>query len=163
AARGELFPVLFGASSKGIGIQQLMDAVNVYLPAPAANQDAPLSGVVFRIERDKAMGRMAYVRLYGGAIHNRDTVRNATQGIDEKVTQIRKVDGRKAEDVGVLEAGDIAAVCGMQHVRIGDVLGDDSLVPEEARLAVPLLTVQVRWASEQDYPRVVAALTEPSD
>src|SRR5690606_16455556 len=92
AARGELFPVLFGASSKGIGIQQLMDAVNVYLPAPAANQDAPLSGVVFRIERDKAMGRMAYVRLYGGAIHNRDTVRNATQGIDEKVTQIRKVD-----------------------------------------------------------------------
>jgi len=163
AHQGELFPVLFGASSKGIGIAQLMDAVNLYLPAPAAKRDAPLSGVVFRIERDKAMGRMAYVRLYGGAIRNRDTVRNATQGVDEKVTQIRKIDGRRAEDVGLLEAGDIAAVCGMQHVRIGDVLGEDSLVPEEARLAVPLLTVQVQWASEQDYPRVVAALQELAD
>ncbi len=163
AQRGELFPVLFGASNKGIGIAQLLDAVNRYLPAPQADRDGPLSGVVFRIERDKVMGRMAYVRLYAGAIRNRDTVRNLTQGLDEKVTQVRKVDGRKAEDVGLLEAGDIAAVCGMQHVRIGDVLGSDALVPEEARLAVPLLTVQVRWASEQDYPRVVAALQELAD
>ena len=163
AQRGELFPVLFGASNKGIGIAQLLDAVNQYLPAPQADRDGPLSGVVFRIERDKAMGRMAYVRLYGGAVRNRDTVRNLTQGVDEKVTQIRKVDGRKAEDVGLLEAGDIAAVCGMQHVRIGDVLGSDALVPEEARLAVPLLTVQVKWANEQEYPRVVAALQELAD
>lgn len=162
-ARCELFPVLYGASGKGIGITALLDGIVDYLPAPEGEADAPLSGVVFKIERDKTMGRMAFVRLYQGAIRNRDTVKNATQGIDEKVTQIRKVDGRKSEDVGVLEAGDIAAVCGMQHVRIGDVIGSEEAVPQEARLAIPLLTVQVHWAAAADYPAVVAALQELAD
>lgn len=164
-ARGcALFPVLFGSSSQGIGITALLDGIVEYLPAPGgdAGHDR-LSGVVFKIERDKAMGRMAYVRLYQGTIRNRDTVRNATQGLEEKVTQIRKIDGRKSEDVGVLEAGDIAAICGMQQARIGDVIGYPDAVPPSAHLAVPLLTVQANWAGEQDYPRVVAALQELAD
>lgn len=160
---GELFPVLFGASGRSIGVTALMDAIADYLPAPAGDPDGELSGVVFKIERDKTMGRLAYVRLYSGSLKSRDVVRNATQGVDEKVTQVRKADIRKAEDVGRLAAGDIAAVCGMQHVRIGDILGTGRYVPEEARLAVPLLTVQVQWANEQDYPRVVAALQELAD
>lgn len=160
---GELFPVLFGASNKGLGVAPLMHAMVMLLPPPAAEVDGPVSGVVFRIERDPAMGRIAYVRLYGGAIRNRDSVRNATQGIWEKVTQIRKIDGQKAEDVGVLAAGDIAAVCGWNQARIGDIIGCADLVPGETRLAVPLLTVQVRWASETEYPAVVAALQELAD
>jgi small GTP-binding protein len=163
AHRCELFPVLYGSSSKGIGITALLDGIIDYLPAPGGDSSAPLSGVVFKIERDKTMGRMAFVRLYRGTIRNRDTIRNTTRDLDEKVTQIRKIDGRKSEDVGLLEAGDIAAVCGMQHVRIGDVLGSDEGIPEEARLAVPLLTVQVHWANEQEYPLVVAALQELAD
>ena len=163
ARGGALFPALFGASNKGIGIRELMDAIAEYLPEPGGDRAAPVSGVVFKIERDKTMGRMAYVRLYRGTLRNRDAVRNLTLGADEKVTQIRKVDGQKSEDVGVLEAGDIAAVCGLQQARIGDVLGSGEGVPEEARLAVPLLTVQVHWANEADYPRVVAALHELAD
>lgn len=161
--RCELFPVLFGSSARGIGIGALLDGIVDYLPAPSGDAEAPLSGVVFKIERDKTMGRMAYVRLYQGSIRNRDTVRNATQGLDEKVTQIRKIDGRKSEDVGLLEAGDIAAVCGMQQVRIGDVFGCGDAVPQEAHLAEPLLTVQAHWADNQAYPRVVAALQELAD
>ncbi|HZG75328.1 MAG TPA: translation factor GTPase family protein [Paenibacillus sp.] len=163
ARGGELFPVLFGASTKGIGIRELMDGIVAYLPEPAGDRAAPVSGVVFKVERDKTMGRMAYVRLYRGTLRNRDAVRNRTLGADEKVTQIRKVDGQKSEDVGVLEAGDIAAVCGLQQARIGDVLGSGEGVPEEAKLAVPLLTVQVHWANEAEYPRVVAAMHELAD
>ncbi|WP_309122286.1 TetM/TetW/TetO/TetS family tetracycline resistance ribosomal protection protein [Paenibacillus sp.] len=163
ARRSALFPVLFGASSKGIGIRELMEAIALYLPEPGGDASAPVSGVVFKIERDKTMGRMAYVRLYQGTLRNRDPVRNLTLGADEKVTQIRKVDGQKSEDVGVLTAGDIAAVCGLQQARIGDVLGTGDGVPEEAKLAVPLLTVQVHWANEHDYPRVIAALHELAD
>ncbi|MCA0756211.1 TetM/TetW/TetO/TetS family tetracycline resistance ribosomal protection protein [Paenibacillus sp. N4] len=160
---GELFPVLFGASNKGLGVAPLMHAMVMLLPPPAAEDAGPVSGVVFRIERDPAMGRVAYVRLYGGVIRNRDSVLNVTQGTWEKVTQIRKIDGQKAEDVGVLAAGDIAAVCGWNQARIGDIVGCADLVPGETRLAVPLLTVQVRWASEAEYPAVVAALQELAD
>ena len=161
--RCELFPILYGSSSKGIGIKQLLDGIIEYLPSPTGEAEAPVSGIVFKIEREKTMGRMAFVRLYQGTIRNRDTVKNLTQDVSEKVTQIRKIEGQKSEDVGWLHAGDIAVVCGMQHVQIGDILGSGEGIPEEAKLAVPLLTVQVHWANEQEYPRVVAALLELAD
>ncbi len=163
ARSAELYPVLFGASGKGIGIEPLLHALTELLPSPAVREEEPLSGVVFRIERDAAMGKLAYVRLYSGTIRNRDSVYNETQALEEKVTQIRKIDGQRSEDVGLLEAGDIAAICGWSQARIGDIIGTGASVPAATRLAVPLLTVQVRWRSEADYPAAVAALHEMAD
>ncbi|TDF99205.1 GTP-binding protein [Paenibacillus piri] len=156
-------PVLFAAASKGIGIAELMDAVIAYLPPPAGSEDDPLSGVVFKLERDKTMGKLAHVRLYGGRLQNRDTIRIATQELDEKVTQIRKVHAGHHEDIGVLRAGDIAAVCGLSRVKIGDVIGSAAAVPPEHRLTVPLLTVQVHPADDAQYAQLVAALQELAD
>ncbi len=157
---GEAFPVLFGAAKKGIGVTELLDAIARYLPPPAGGEDAGLSGVVFKIERDPAMGRVAYVRLFGGRLRNRDAVRNATQAYDGKVTQIRKMFARHHEDVGELAAGDIAALCGLGAIRVGDVLGDSAGVPQLHRLATPILSVQVHPLQSGDYPRLVEALQE---
>ncbi|OPH53596.1 GTP-binding protein [Paenibacillus ferrarius] len=163
ARQGMAYPLLVGASSKGIGIEELMEAILDYLPGPSGSAEQPLSAVVFKVERDKTMGRMAYVRVYEGTIRNRDTLFNATRGVEEKVTQIRKIDGRRAEDIGLVAAGDIAAVCGLTQVRIGDVLGRSDAVPPAPRLAVPLLTVQVHAQSDAQYPALVAALQELTD
>ncbi|WP_036745743.1 GTP-binding protein [Paenibacillus sp. UNC451MF] len=161
--QADAYPVLFGAASKGIGIQELMNAIVEYMPAPLGKSEDPLSGVVFRLERDKVMGKIAMVRLYGGRIQNRDVIHNTTLELDEKVTQIRKVHAGHHEDVGVLEAGDIAGVCGLGRVRIGDVIGSADAVPPAHRLTLPLLTVQVSPVQTADYPQLVAALQELSD
>ena len=108
-----IFPLLYGSAARGIGITALMDAMVTYLPEAGGDAESPLSGIVFKIERDKSMGRMAFVRLYEGTLRNRDMIINHTQNIQEKVTQIRKVDGGQSEDLGLLMAGDIAAVCGL--------------------------------------------------
>ncbi|WP_438433911.1 GTP-binding protein [Gorillibacterium sp. sgz500922] len=162
--RRALVPVLFGASARGLGVRELMDALLALLPAPSGDPEAPLSGVVFKLEKDPAMGRIAYVRLYEGMLRNRDSVWNASRELAEKVTQIRRIEGRKAEDLGVLAAGDIAAVYGLARARIGDVLGAPPAAwPAGKPLAVPLLTVQVLWPSESDYMAVVAAFQELAD
>lgn len=161
--RSELFPVLFGASNRGLGVPELMDAIVRWLPGPAGDDALPAAGVVFKLERDPDMGRIAYVRLYDGVLRNRDIVHNATLDVREKITQIRKLDLGRSEDVGLLRAGDIAAVYGMSRTRIGDILGSAAGVPGERKLAVPLLTVQVRWSSEAEYPKVVAAFQELAD
>ncbi|WP_308636815.1 TetM/TetW/TetO/TetS family tetracycline resistance ribosomal protection protein [Paenibacillus silvisoli] len=160
---GALYPVLFGASNRGIGVKELMDAVLTYLPAPGGSEEAPVSGVIFKMERDPVMGKIAYVRLYDGVIRNRDTVLNYSRDMQDKVTQIRRVQGQKTEDIGVLKAGDIAAVYGWSRARIGDIIGSPEGVPGEKRLAVPLLTVQVQWRNEAEYPAVVAAFQELAD
>lgn len=163
AKEARLYPVMFGASNRGIGVEALMDALVELLPSPKGAAGDPLSGVVFRVERDPVMGKVAHVRLYGGVIRNRDSVPNLTRGLEEKVTQIRRADGRRPEDIGELRAGDVAAVCGWSEARIGDIVGDESGVPGETRLAVPLLTVQVKWTDEAQYPAIVTALRELTD
>lgn len=163
AVQGRLYPVLFGASAKGIGIVPLMDAMIRWLPESAGDEGATPAGVVFKLERHPVMGRVAYVRMYKGAIRNRDTVWNVTQVFHEKATQIRRVEGQRQTDTGELLAGDIAAVYGLSRARIGDILGSAEGVPRSPHLAVPLLTVQVEWQSEADYPKVVAAFQELAD
>ncbi|MBP1972097.1 translation factor GTPase family protein [Cohnella thailandensis] len=161
--QGTAFPILFGASARGLGVKGLLDAMAELLPPPKGDPEAPVSGVVFKLDRDPSMGRIAYVRLYNGTIKNRDNLYNESRDVVDKVTQIRRIDGRKSEDLGILQAGDIAAVYGLSRARIGDILGTAEGVPGERRLAVPLLTVQAKWRTEADYPAVVAAFQELAD
>lgn len=160
ARQARIIPVLFGSAIRGIGVEALLDAVLDYLPEPGGDPGQPLSGVVFKLERSKTMGRLAYVRLYNGTVRNREVVQNATRGLAEKVTQIRKMEAQSYKDVGKLQAGDIGVLCGLGNVKIGDILGSPAAVPPEHRLSVPLLTVQVKPASADQYPSLVAALQE---
>jgi ribosomal protection tetracycline resistance protein len=158
-----LYPVLYGAALKELGTFALLDAIVDLLPAPQGSASLPLSGVVFRLEHDKTMGRVAHVRLYGGTLENRDVVDNVTRGTQEKVTQIRKTLANRHLDTGRLSAGDIAAVYGLSQARIGDILGNAAGIPEATGMAVPLLLVQVHPHTEAELPAVVAALQELSD
>lgn len=161
--QARLTPALFGAANRGIGIAELLDAVVGFLPSPGGDAQGPAAGVVFKLDKDPVMGRIAYVRMYGGSIRNRDAINNHTQGLAEKITQIRRLENGRTEDIGRLDAGDIAAVYGLARARIGDILGSPEGIPGVTRLAVPLLTVQVHWANDADYPAVVAAFTELAD
>lgn len=161
---GQAFPVCFGASQRGIGIHELLDHITEYLPEASGIEDAGLSGVVFKIERDPNMGRTAYVRLYNGTLKNRDAAFNSTRNITEKITQIRKVDGGgRLVDTGQASAGDIAAVYGLVQTRIGDILGNAEGVPSSPEMAVPLLTVQVRSKEPSRYQELAEALQELTD
>ncbi|MEK3673667.1 translation factor GTPase family protein [Paenibacillus sp. FSL R10-2771] len=162
-AAGRMYPLVYGVAAKGLGVTALLDAMTQYFPRAGGDAEQPVSGIVYSIQRDKSMGRMAFVRLYQGTIRNRDTVMNYTQEVQGKVTQIRKVEGGRTEDVGALEAGDIAVVYGLSGVQIGDVLGQPEAIPQEAKLAVPLLTVRVFWGADADDHKVIAAFQELAD
>jgi len=163
AKSGQISPLCFGSSQRDIGVTELMDAITTYLPSPKGDEEAPLSGIIFKIERDKAMGRTAYVRLYNGCLRNRDLIHNVTKDIHEKITQIRKLDGRKFVDLGQVLSGDIAAVYGLSQSKIGDVLGSTVGVPASPEIAIPLLTVQVHIQDDHRYSDLVEALQELTD
>lgn len=159
----EVFPVLFGSALKGIGVDKLLDAIVDYLPAPKASNAAELSGIVFKLQHDKVMGKIAYTRMYSGSVKNRDIVSIHGRDVDEKVTQIRKIYANRYEDKGVLTAGDIGAVCGLGSVSIGDIIGSPKWIPPEYTLAVPLLTLQVMPKTDAELPMLVEALQELTD
>ncbi|GGN90737.1 elongation factor G [Saccharibacillus kuerlensis] len=160
-AAGHLYPICCGCSQKGLGIEELLDAVLTFLPAAPPKPD--LAGIVFKVERERSMGRAAWIRLYGGFLRNRDIVRLDGHENESKITQIRMLDGLKKVDAGEIGPGDIAAVYGLPDAAIGDIIGDASLVPKTPEMAVPLLTARVLPESEADYTRTAEALQELTD
>ena len=154
-----LFPILCGSALKGVGIDALLDAITELFPA-AKQQDGEPSGVVFKLDRDKVMGKVAYVRLYSGSIKTRDSIKNQRTGEERKVTQIRRFSGAHHEDTGYLESGDIAALYGLDDVMAGDILGSGENVPQSSVVSAPLLQIRMFPQQEEGYPKLVEAMRE---
>ena len=160
--RRALFPALCGSAKNDVGTVELLDAIIDYLPNANSAVDEPVSGVVFRIDHDAKLGRIAGVRLYRGRLQNRDNIENVTAQRTEKITQIKKSFLNKYEDTGVLEAGDIGFLCGLPAAQIGDILGDPDPVPATYALSAPLLSVQVQARDAADHTRLEEALQQLS-
>lgn len=158
-----LHPVLLGSAKNSIGVKELLDAIINYLPGSNANESKSLSALVYQITHDKTMGQVAHVKVYNGVIKNRELIKNVSQDMVEKVTQLRKFISNKFLDVGEVKAGDIVGICGLQNAKVGDVLGEFSEnLPDDISLRTPLLTVQVKAKNEKDYVALAEALQELS-
>jgi ribosomal protection tetracycline resistance protein len=155
-----LYPVLYGAAIKGIGIDELIDSLIAFLPPPKGSSEECLSGVVFKIEHNKTFGKLAYIRLYSGELKSRDIVYNSTKAVEEKITQIKKLSGLKEVESGRLAAGEIAKVSGLSSASIGDILGNPEMIKAVPNIAIPLLTLQVKAKDKPHYMDLVEALEE---
>lgn len=180
----KITPVLCGCAKKGLGTTELLDFITKYMPHSGYKATQEMSGVVFKIEHDKTMGKIAHVRMFGGTVLNRDTVsvidpdtvknnrnteENDAVGIEEdidnkdKISQIRKASGGKYTASGIVEAGDIAALCGVTKAKVGSFIG--SVSPSiNYPLAHPLLRVQATPVDThpEALPKLANALRELS-
>ncbi|MCL2519199.1 MAG: GTP-binding protein, partial [Oscillospiraceae bacterium] len=154
-------PVVFGAAQFNIGVELLLDAVAEYMPSAENKQSDSLSGIVYKVEHDKDIGKLAHVRMFGGTIKNRDSIG------EEKITQIRRFNGSKYIDTGEVGAGDIAALCGLQNIKVGDIIGelklDKSLSDKNYKLANPFLTIRVSPKTTAELTPLINAIKELTD
>ena len=161
-AAGQITPVLLASAKEGIGCQELMDAIVRWMPGAAGDPLGPLSGLVYKVEHDKAFGKAAHVRLFSGTLKSRDPVPVQGREEQEKITQIRRRFGGKTIGIGEFSARDIALVYGLSQIKTGDVLGELPL-DRNYSLAVPLLQVRVFPETEEELPALVVAFQELAD
>jgi ribosomal protection tetracycline resistance protein len=176
-------PVLISAAKFGTGVRELLDFMTAYMPTAERRGKAGLSGIIFKIEHDRQMGKISHIRLFGGKISNRDelTLLNPANPrlhnpageeddavpieevspVPEKVTQIRKFTGGCYVDAGEVIGGDIAALCGLPSAKAGQYVGSLDL-SEAYRLTTPFLRVKVAPADldPEKVPSLAAALAE---
>ncbi|PPJ79833.1 elongation factor G, partial [Staphylococcus aureus] len=101
---GQAFvPVLCGSAFKNKGVQPLLDAVVDYLPSPldipdvqginpdseepdsrATADDAPFSGLAFKIMNDPFVGSLTFLRVYSGTL-TKGTYLNSVKDKKEKI------------------------------------------------------------------------------
>ncbi|MBQ8228332.1 MAG: TetM/TetW/TetO/TetS family tetracycline resistance ribosomal protection protein [Clostridia bacterium] len=176
-----LVPVVFGSAKYSVGVRELADMLVKYMPDSRRRSTEELCGIIFKVEHDKAHGKVSHVRLFGGEIANRDEVEllvpeknvitdsdaveiEAKPAIKEKVSQIKKFCGSRSSDIGIIKSGDVAAVCGLPSAKTGQFIGSVSL-NESSGLVHPFLRVRVT-PSDGDpdkIPALSAALSELSD
>ena len=152
-------PLIFGSALTGAGISPLTRAIVELLPARCGDREGPLSATVFKVERSAKGEKLAYVRLFSGALRVRERV-GSTSGKPDKVTAIAVFAEGSLISRPVLEAGQIGKISGLKSVRIGDVFGDLPPRGAMAQFAPPTLTTRVAPFAERDAPRLVAALSE---
>ncbi len=154
----KLHPVLLGVAKRGVGISELLQGIIDFLPQPAmAAAPEPLAARVFKIIHDPGLGKITFLRVFGGKFQPRDLLHNATRGIDEKVNMIKVHRASGWQDTPYAAAGDVVAVAGLKSAAVGDVLGTD-LLPEKPLLSVAPFSVQVVAEDPTDYTALAQAL-----
>lgn len=153
----KIFPLLFGSALKGIGIEEVLDAIVAYLPEPQIMGLEEVIGVVYKI-KNSPNGKMAHVRLYEGHIKVRDSIYNQSKKIYEKVTHLFQVNGNQYKPVDYLSAGEIGVIGGLNQTKIGDLIGENNFMSKNYKLASPTLTVKVYPSQHSKLDRLVEIL-----
>ena len=151
------------------------------MPDSSRRATENLSGIIFKIEHDKSLGKISHIRLFGGEIATRDEIElfspekkptiktdavetEDAKVIKEKVSQIKKFCGAKGSDTGLVKSGDVAAIYGLSSAKNGFYIGS-SIKSENFSLVNPFLRVKVTPADSDPLklPSLAAALSELSD
>ena len=141
-AQRALFPCFFGSGLKAEGVDELLDALLRWAPVLP-----PMEGFgarVFKISHDPSGARLTHLRVTGGALRVRQTLRLSDRGVaerEEKITGIRVYSGAKYEAVEQAEAGTVCALTGLNASFAGQGLGFEPDLPSP--LLIPALTYRL--------------------
>jgi elongation factor G len=171
-------PVLCGSSYKNKGVQQVLDAVVDYMPAPTdvaaintvdadgtaigerkCSDDEPFSALAFKVIND-VYGALTFVRVYSGVLTKGASVMNTTRGKREKIGRMVEMFAKEANPIEEARAGDIIALVSMQETETGDTLSDanNQVVLERMRFPDPVISVSVQSKTKAEQEKFGAAL-----
>ena len=105
----------------------LLDMIIDDMPAPEVDETAPLAMQCMTIDHSSYVGRIGIGRVFSGSLHNGDTilvVKNDGSSSTAVVKQLFTFDYLGRAECQEVQAGDIAAVVGIDRTDIGDVYTD---------------------------------------
>jgi len=177
-------PMMCGSAFKNKGVQAVLDAACAFLPSPldmdaikginpdTENEEArkpnvnePFAALAFKIATDPFVGRLAFMRVYSGALDAGSYVLNTRSGNKERISRIYQMHANKQNAIERVEAGDIAAAVGFKDIRTGDTLSDlkAPIVLESMVFPEPVISVAVEPKSQKDLDKLGMALAKLSE
>ena len=176
-----LVPMMCGSSFHNKGVQKLLDYIMAFLPSPMdvpaiegvnpktdeteirhASVEDPFCGLAFKIATDPFVGRLAFVRVYSGALDAGSYVLNARSGKRERISRIYQMHANKQNPLERVEAGDICAAVGFKEIHTGDTLTAENapLVLEQMTFPEPVIGLAVEPKTQKDLDKLGIALAK---
>ncbi len=166
-AAGSIVPIMVGSATQSKGINELMEAISNYLPSPKEkgavtaqntqskkeenvepDEAAPLATLVFKTTADPYVGKLTYLRVYGGTLSSDSNIWNSNKDKAERIGQLFRIRGKAQEPVQKLVAGDIGAVA-----KLADTDTNDTLCTKERPIALETVEFPKPTMSIAVYPK----------
>ena len=175
-----IVPVTCGSSYKNKGVQELLDAVVYYMPAPVDVEDIkgvtldgeetdrktsdsePFAALAFKIATDPFIGKLCFFRVYSGTLDAGSTVLNANKDKKERMGRIVLMHSNHREDIDKVYAGDIAAAVGLKEVTTGDTLCDidHPVILESMEFPEPVIEIAIEPKDKVAQEKMGIALSK---
>ncbi|MBI2484895.1 elongation factor G [Candidatus Uhrbacteria bacterium] len=178
----DVFPILCGSALKNKGVQQLLDAVNYYLPSPLdippvkgfhpddpekeevrqASDSEPFAALAFKVAADPFIGKLVFFRVYSGNLKAGSYVYNTSTGDKERIGRIVRLHANHREEVQDVYAGEIAAAVGLRGTTTGNTLCDPDhpIVLESITFPDPVISVAIEPKTKADQEKMGMALAK---
>ena len=176
----EIVPVLCGSAFKNKGVQKMLDAVVMYLPAPLdipaikgtlddkdetvserhPSDDEPFAALAFKIMNDPYVGSLTFIRVYSGVLESGSGIWNPVKHKKERIGRILQMHANQREEIREVRAGDIAACVGLKDVTTGDTLCDENhvITLERMEFPEPVISLAVEPKTKADQEKMSIAL-----
>jgi elongation factor G len=149
-AQGKIAICLAGEALDLIGVQNLINTVIDYFPAPDALPDieidnrkikrkaeSPLVGYVFKTTVEPHLGELCLLKILSGKIESGTTVTNTIKSNEEKVNQIFIIKGKEKKEIDQLSSGMIGGLVKLKNTHTGDTLADISVKASLKKIEFP--------------------------
>ena len=171
--------MLCGAAFKNKGVRFLLDAIVDYLPSPVdlppiigastesnqelirhPNDEAPVAALAFKVQADKHMGKLTYVRVYSGVLEAGARVYNASRDKTQRIGRLFEMHANDREAVEELRSGQVGAVVGLAETHTGDTIcsKEHPILLESIEFPAPVIGIAVSPASREDRDKLSSAL-----
>jgi len=139
----KIFPLVCGSALENIGVATLLDYIVAYLPAPSdwgeiqgkvpgtekektikISPDGSLCALAFKTVSEPHVGELTFLKVYSGKLQSGMDVFNSSREVSERIGQIYALNGRERREIGIVNAGDIAAVVKLKNTKTGDTFCD---------------------------------------
>jgi len=176
----KFIPVLCGSSLKNKGLQLLLDAVCDFLPSPLdigatkgfdpdtheekavpPDPQEPFVALAFKVQIDKYLGKLVYIRVYSGTVKKGAMFVNQTSGKKERISRMLQMMSNRKNDLDNLHAGDIGAIVGAKFIATGDTLTDGNIDILLSKMHFPdsVISIAIEPKTKADQENLGLALT----
>ena len=176
----KIVPVCCGSSYKNKGVQELLNNIVDFMPAPtdiahikgvdlAGNEverktddNEPFAALAFKIATDPFVGKLCFFRVYSGTLESGSSVLNSNKDKKERIGRILQMHSNKREDIDKVYAGDIAAAVGLKDVTTGDTLCDENhpVILESMEFPEPVIDIAIEPKDKAAQEKMGIALAK---
>jgi elongation factor G len=155
-ARGKLVPVFAVCPNRGLGLEQMLEFLQLHFPSPVCfgargaarpgsdvfgemvePDDGPFAAKVWKIVSDPYVGRLTFLRCFRGRLQKDQMVVDCRSGKTFRAAHLLDVHGKDSTEIAAVGIGDLFAISKVEELGLGDTITAEGALLQFERPVYP--------------------------